>query len=51
MTWGVCVIEVRTGEVILDHHAAVTLSTASVGKLLLLLEAARQIHEGVIRAD
>jgi beta-lactamase class A len=51
VTWGVCVIEVPTGEVILDDHAAVTLSTASVGKLLLLLEVARQIDEGEIRAD
>jgi beta-lactamase class A len=51
VTWGVCVIEVPTGEVVLEHQAGVTLSTASVGKLLLLLEAARQIDDGVIRPD
>lgn len=51
MTWGVCVIEVPTGEVVLEHQAGVRLSTASVGKLLLLLEAARQIDDGVIRPD
>jgi beta-lactamase class A len=51
VTWGVCVIEVPTGDVMLEHQAGVTLSTASVGKLLLLLEAARQIEDGVIRPD
>ncbi len=51
VTWGICVIELPTGEVVLGQQAAVTLSTASVGKLLLLLEAARQIEEGVIRPD
>jgi len=51
VTWGVYVIEVPTGEVVLDHQGALTLSTASVGKLLLLLEAARQIEMGVVRPD
>jgi beta-lactamase class A len=51
VTWGVCVIDVPSGDVVLEHRAGATLSTASIGKLLLLMEAARQIDDGVIRPD
>jgi beta-lactamase class A len=51
VAWGVCVVDVPTGEVLLDNRAAATFSTASVGKLLLLLEVARQFETGEIRPD
>lgn len=41
MAWGACVIEVEDGEVLLDLDADAVLPTASVGKVLLLVEVAR----------
>ena len=40
VTWGVCLRDAATGEVLLAHGVDVPLRTASVGKLLLLLEVA-----------
>lgn len=46
MAWGACVIEVEDGEVLLDLDADAVLPTASVGKVLLLVEVARRVHAG-----
>ncbi|GAA2633382.1 serine hydrolase [Dactylosporangium fulvum] len=50
LLWSVCV-RGRSGAVLYEQDAARVLSTASVGKLLLLLEVARRIDDGSLAAD
>jgi beta-lactamase class A len=44
--WGACVREADTGEVLAAHDADAAMRTASVGKLLLLVEVARRCADG-----
>ena len=44
-SWGVCLRDASTGEVLAAHDADAVLRTASVGKLLLLLEVAAGGHD------
>lgn len=46
VTWSVRVQGVQTGRVLLDHSPDTVLPTASVGKILLLLTVAEQMHSG-----
>ncbi len=49
--WSACVIDVRTEERIIEIDADRVQRTASVGKLFLLIEVARQLKAGVLDAD
>ena len=44
--WSVRVVDVATGREVFSHDAATVLPTASVGKVLLLVETARQVEAG-----
>ncbi len=44
--WSVRAVDVATGRELCSHDAAVVLPTASVGKVLLLVETARQVEAG-----
>jgi beta-lactamase class A len=46
VAWSGCVRDAASGEVLAEHEAGRALSAASLGKLLLLVEAARAIEEG-----
>jgi beta-lactamase class A len=48
--WGVCVRDVGTGRVLASRNPDHPLPTASVGKLLLLIEVARRIEAGHLDA-
>ena len=48
--WSVCVRD-GDGQVVFAHRPDDVLSTASVGKLFLLVEVARQLDEGLLPAD
>ena len=44
--WSVRAVDVATGRELCSHDAAAVLPTASVGKVLLLVETARQVEAG-----
>ena len=46
VAWSVSVVDVASRQSLFDRNAAAVLPTASVGKVLLLVEAARQIAVG-----
>jgi len=48
IAWSVSVIDVGSRKALLDTHATAVLPTASVGKVLLLVETARQISAGIL---
>ena len=48
-TWSVLLLDADTGDVLLRHSPDTVLKTASVAKILLLVEAARQIEAGALR--
>lgn len=50
VSWSVCIRD-GEGKVIASHDSQSSLSTASVGKLLLLTEVARQIEAGLMRGS
>jgi beta-lactamase class A len=45
VSWGVCLRDAATGQVLAEHRPGAVLPTASVGKLLLLLEVAGGGHD------
>ncbi|MFO7193296.1 MULTISPECIES: serine hydrolase [Thermocrispum] len=47
--WGVRVVDLDGGDVLVDHGADRRLSTASVGKIFLLLEVADRLASGALR--
>ena len=47
VSWSICT-RLQTGDVVAGHNADVRLRAASVGKLLLLAEVARQLEEGLL---
>ncbi len=49
--WSVCIIDVDTGERLIEINVDQVHKTASVGKLFLLIEVARQIEAGTLMAD
>ncbi|MFC9560492.1 serine hydrolase [Agromyces sp. NPDC056965] len=49
--WSAAVADAGTGEVLWSHHADRVLKTASVGKVFLLIEAARQAEAGELDLD
>ncbi|MET0694359.1 MAG: serine hydrolase [Propionibacteriaceae bacterium] len=48
VTWSVMVRDAATGGVLASHQPDLELRTASVGKLFLLVELARQLDEGLV---
>jgi beta-lactamase class A len=46
--WSIRVVETRSGETLWEHQPERVLKTASVGKLFLLVEVARQIEAGAL---
>ncbi|MGH3431343.1 MAG: serine hydrolase, partial [Thermocrispum sp.] len=46
--WGITVLDVASGEVLAQHDPHTQLSTASVGKILLLLELADRLAAGLL---
>lgn len=44
--WSIRVVDATSGDLLLDHDADRQLRTASVGKIFLLIEAARQLADG-----
>jgi beta-lactamase class A len=51
LLWSACVIDVDSGERLLETHPDRVLKTASVGKLFLLIEVARQAEAGMLAYD
>ena len=51
LVWSACVIDVDTAERLLDVSSDRVLKTASVGKLFLLVDIARQAESGTLRLD
>ena len=51
VTWSAAVLDARTGETLFEHEPLFQLRTASVGKLFLLVEVARQIEAGELSLD
>lgn len=49
--WSVHVTDVATGEVLLDRDGDVVLPCASIGKVLVLIEAARRLEAGTLDPD
>lgn len=47
-TWSICVLDADDGTVLASHEPDRQLRTASIGKIFLLLEAARQIAAGLL---
>ena len=48
VTWSVHVTDVATGEVLLDQNGGAVLPCASIGKILVLIEAARRFEAGTL---
>lgn len=51
VTWSVSVLDADSGERLAAHNPDCQLRTASVGKIFLLLEIARQIEDGLLTED
>jgi beta-lactamase class A len=51
VTWSVQVTDASTDEVLLEHDADTVLPTASVAKVLLLMEVSARIEAGVLHED
>ena len=49
--WSVSAIDARTGDVLVEESADRELPCASLGKILVLIEAARRIHAGSLDPD
>jgi beta-lactamase class A len=46
LRWSACVLDAGSGELLAAHRSDRVLSTASIGKVLLLLELSRRFHAG-----
>ena len=51
VSWGMAIRSAGSGELLGEHRSAVVLSTASVGKVLLLVEAERLLDAGELAAE
>lgn len=51
VAWSMCVLDADSGEVIAESAPELLLKTASVGKIFLLIEVARQIEAGELDPD
>lgn len=49
--WSVRVVDAVTGDVLAEHEPDAVCETASIGKVFLLIEVARRIADGRLRAD
>ena len=51
VTWSIRVADLDSGDVLLERDPDAQLKTASVGKIFLLVEVARRLVDGTLRAD
>ena len=51
VAWSMAVLDAVTGETLWDYEPSLTLRTASVGKLFLLVEVARQVEAGELSLE
>ncbi len=46
VTWSIKIVDARSGATLAEHDPDVMCETASIGKIFLLIEVARRIHDG-----